>query len=77
MAESQGPLVTTVAIVFAVLTFITICLRFWARLLLVKSVGADDCECYPYSRRVTAITDIMIRAHLRRCGSLTLKPDFL
>lgn len=45
MAESQGPLVTTVAIVFAVLTFVAICLRLWARLLLVKSVGADDCKC--------------------------------
>ncbi|KAI1846100.1 hypothetical protein JX266_007909 [Neoarthrinium moseri] len=40
--ESQGPLVTAVAIVFGVITAIAISLRLWARLFLVKRMGADD-----------------------------------
>lgn len=71
MAESQGPLVTTVAITFAVLTFITLCLRFWARLLLVKFVAADDYECcYCSATGITPI-NMFTRAHLRRCGAFT------
>ena len=42
--ESQGPTVTAVAIIFAVVTVIAILLRLWARIFLVKKVGADDGE---------------------------------
>lgn len=44
MADSQGPVVTAVAIVFAVITFFTITLRMWARAFVVKSLGPDDCK---------------------------------
>ncbi|KAK6215392.1 integral membrane protein [Colletotrichum tabaci] len=42
MAESQSGTVVTVAVVFAVLTFIVIALRVWARAILVRSFGPDD-----------------------------------
>lgn len=42
MAESQGPVVTSVAIVFAIISFLAIVLRLWARIFIVKSVGLDD-----------------------------------
>ena len=45
--ESQGPTVNAVAIVFAVITAITITLRLWARVFIVKKVGADDGELTP------------------------------
>lgn len=44
MAESQGPLVTTVSIVFAVISFLTIAIRLYARLFVSKSLGIDDCK---------------------------------
>ncbi|KAK8115996.1 hypothetical protein PG984_012498 [Apiospora sp. TS-2023a] len=40
--ESQGPTVTAVAIIFAAITVVAILLRLWARIFLVKKVGADD-----------------------------------
>ncbi|KAH7185152.1 uncharacterized protein B0J16DRAFT_414536 [Fusarium flagelliforme] len=40
--ESQGPTVNSVAIVFAVISFIAVVLRLWARISIVRSVGADD-----------------------------------
>ena len=42
MAESKGPTVSAVAIVFGVVAAVTITLRLWARVLIVKSVCADD-----------------------------------
>lgn len=42
--ESQGPTVNSVAIVFAVISFIAVVLRLWARISIVRSVGADDCK---------------------------------
>ena len=42
MAETRGPTVTAVAIIFGVLAAITITLRLWARPLIVRSVCADD-----------------------------------
>lgn len=45
MAESQGPVVNSVAIIFAVISFFAIVLRIWARAFIVRSLGADDCEC--------------------------------
>ncbi|GJC77167.1 integral membrane protein [Colletotrichum tofieldiae] len=42
MTETQSPTVITVALVFAVLTFIVIALRVWARAILVRSFGPDD-----------------------------------
>ncbi|KAK8069789.1 hypothetical protein PG994_006405 [Apiospora phragmitis] len=40
--ESQGPTVTSLAIIFAAITVVAISLRLWARIFLVKKVGADD-----------------------------------
>ncbi|KAK8085064.1 hypothetical protein PG997_006335 [Apiospora hydei] len=40
--EPQGPTVTSLAIIFAAITFVAILLRLWARVFLVKKVGADD-----------------------------------
>ena len=45
--ESQGPTVNAVAIVFAIITAVTITLRLWARVFIVKKVGADDGESTP------------------------------
>ncbi|RSM10820.1 hypothetical protein CEP52_003390 [Fusarium oligoseptatum] len=42
MAESQGPVVNSVAIIFAVISFFAIVLRLWARAFIVRSLGADD-----------------------------------
>ncbi|KAI8670578.1 hypothetical protein NCS57_00529500 [Fusarium keratoplasticum] len=42
MAESQGPVVNSVAIIFAVISFFAIVLRIWARAFIVRSLGADD-----------------------------------
>lgn len=44
MVETQGPTVDAVSIAFGVLTLITISLRLWARIFVVKSLGVDDCE---------------------------------
>ncbi|EEU37771.1 uncharacterized protein NECHADRAFT_54795 [Fusarium vanettenii 77-13-4] len=42
MPESQGPVVNSVAIIFAVISFFAIVLRIWARAFIVRSLGADD-----------------------------------
>lgn len=44
MAETQGPTVITVSIIFAVISFLAVSLRLWARIFVVKSVWSDDCE---------------------------------
>ncbi|KAB2578780.1 Integral membrane protein [Lasiodiplodia theobromae] len=42
MAESQGPTVVTISVIFAVITFIIMSLRLWARIFIVQKVGYDD-----------------------------------
>lgn len=42
MAETQGPTVTTVSVVFGVITILTISLRLFARIHITKSFGPDD-----------------------------------
>lgn len=42
-SESRGPLVNAIAIAFAVISFITLCLRLFARVFISKSIGPDDC----------------------------------
>ncbi|OJD34915.1 uncharacterized protein BKCO1_20000153 [Diplodia corticola] len=42
MVESQGPMVVTISVVFAVITFIIMSLRLWARIYIVQRVGYDD-----------------------------------
>ncbi|KKY18262.1 putative integral membrane protein [Diplodia seriata] len=42
MAESQGPTVVTISVVFAIITFIIMTLRLWARIFIVQKVGYDD-----------------------------------
>lgn len=44
MAETQGPTVTTVSVVFGVITILTISLRLFARIHITKSFGPDDGE---------------------------------
>ncbi|KAI3399744.1 hypothetical protein diail_5812 [Diaporthe ilicicola] len=44
MAESQGPTVTTVSVVFGVITILTISLRLFARIHITNSFGPDDGE---------------------------------
>lgn len=44
MVETQGPTVDAVSIAFGVLTLVSISLRLWARIFVVKSLGIDDCE---------------------------------
>ncbi|POS76802.1 hypothetical protein DHEL01_v204797 [Diaporthe helianthi] len=41
-AESQGPTVTTVSVVFGVITIVTISLRLFARIHITRSFGLDD-----------------------------------
>lgn len=45
-ADSQGPTVNSVAIVFGVMTAIVLSLRLWARIFLVKHIGLDDSQCF-------------------------------
>ncbi|KAM0547254.1 hypothetical protein ACHAPJ_010516 [Fusarium lateritium] len=42
MTESQGSTVNSVAIVFAIISFLAVVLRLWARAFIVRSVGLDD-----------------------------------
>ncbi|KAF5006072.1 hypothetical protein FDECE_7532 [Fusarium decemcellulare] len=42
MAKTQGPLVNSVAIAFAVITFFASVLRIWARARIANCMGADD-----------------------------------
>lgn len=44
MAESQGTTVTTVSVVFGVITILTISLRLFARIHITGSFGPDDGE---------------------------------
>ena len=44
MAESQGPTVTTVSVVFGVITILTMALRLFARIYITRSFGPDDGE---------------------------------
>lgn len=44
MAETQGPTVTTVSVVFGVITILTISLRLFARIYITRSFGPDDGE---------------------------------
>ncbi|KKY36692.1 putative integral membrane protein [Diaporthe ampelina] len=46
MAESQGPTVTTVSVVFGVITILTMALRLFARIYITRSFGPDDGEPY-------------------------------
>ncbi|GLB02049.1 hypothetical protein AtubIFM57258_000462 [Aspergillus tubingensis] len=42
MAATQGPVIAGVAISFAILSFVTICLRLFARIYVLKRMGLDD-----------------------------------
>ncbi|PYI08049.1 hypothetical protein BO78DRAFT_365466 [Aspergillus sclerotiicarbonarius CBS 121057] len=42
MAESKGPVIAGVAISFAILSFVVICLRLFARIYVLKRMGLDD-----------------------------------
>ena len=44
--DTQGPVVTAVAIAFTVITIIAVSMRVWARIFLVKSFGTDDGKSY-------------------------------
>ena len=44
MAESKGPVIAGVAISFAILSFVVICLRLFARIYVLKRMGLDDCK---------------------------------
>lgn len=46
-SDSQGPVVVGIAIAFAVVTFVVICLRMFARVVVLQSVGVDDCKSSP------------------------------
>lgn len=41
---SQGPTVVGICIAFAVLTFITLVLRLFARIYVLGKMGLDDCK---------------------------------
>lgn len=43
-SDSQGPVVVGIAIAFAVVTFVVICLRMFTRVVVLQSVGVDDCK---------------------------------
>jgi hypothetical protein len=42
MAEDRGPQVAAVAILFLILSWVTVSLRVFVRTVLMKSFGADD-----------------------------------
>jgi hypothetical protein len=41
---SQGPVVVGICLAFAVLTFIVLSLRLFARVYVLGKMGVDDCE---------------------------------
>lgn len=41
--DSKGPIVIGVALAFAILTFIVIVLRLFARIYVLRQMGFDDC----------------------------------
>jgi hypothetical protein len=44
VSDSQGPVVVGISIAFAVVTFVVICLRMFARVVVLNHVGLDDCK---------------------------------
>lgn len=44
ISDSQGPFVVGISIAFAVVTFVVICLRMFARVVVLNHVGMDDCK---------------------------------
>lgn len=42
--ETQSPTVIAVAVAFAIITFVILSLRLYARIFLVNHVGKDDCK---------------------------------
>lgn len=44
LSENNGPMVESIAIIFAVITVIVISLRLFSRIVIVHYVGLDDGE---------------------------------
>lgn len=62
MAATQGPVIAGVAISFAILSFVTICLRLFARIYVLKRMGLDDCKSIlfrPSLAAVRLVTDLL------------------
>ncbi|KAF7114931.1 hypothetical protein CNMCM5793_000701 [Aspergillus hiratsukae] len=66
-SDSQGPVVVGIAIAFAVVTFVVICLRMFARVVVLQSVGVDDylilCACI-FSWAFIAVTIVSVQKGL-------------
>jgi hypothetical protein len=43
-SDSQGPVVVGISIAFAIVTFVVVCLRIFARFIVLERVGVDDCK---------------------------------
>jgi hypothetical protein len=43
-SDSQGPVVVGISIAFAIVTFVVVCLRMFARVVVLEHVGVDDCK---------------------------------
>jgi hypothetical protein len=43
-SDSQGPVVVGISIAFAIVTFVVFSLRMFARVVVLKNVGVDDCK---------------------------------
>lgn len=46
LKESQAPVITGICIGFAILTFIVLVLRLFARIYVLGKMGVDDCEWF-------------------------------
>lgn len=44
---SQGPVVVGICLAFAILTFIVLALRLFARIYVLGKMGVDDCQFAP------------------------------
>ncbi|EAW12075.1 putative integral membrane protein Pth11-like [Aspergillus clavatus NRRL 1] len=66
-SDSQGPIVVGIAVAFAIETFIVICLRLFARIVVLERVGLDDylivCACV-FSWTFIAVTIVAVQKGL-------------
>lgn len=74
--ESQAPVITGICIGFAILTFIVLILRLFARIYVLAKMGVDDCEWFGHSPNLSPwLTSVLCRFDYR-CLCESLRSQF-
>lgn len=65
--DSRAPVITGICIGFAILTFIVLALRLFARIYVLGKMGADDCKWFGRSPNLSPwLTSVLCRFDYRR-----------